>query len=93
LRKRDNLLIGEGVKRGEGGGGRGQVIQGRESLFLYKSFNTLEIHFADGSGRIKRGGGAEEAKLSDGEKAWSSINHSILSSEKNILCAPLMATV
>jgi hypothetical protein len=33
LRKRDNLLSGKG--------GRSQIIQRRESLVLYKSFNTL----------------------------------------------------
>jgi hypothetical protein len=33
MRKRDNMLMGEG--------GRSQIIGRRESLVLYKSFNTL----------------------------------------------------
>ncbi len=37
LRKRDNLLTGEGGR----GWGRSQIIRQRESLVLYKSFNIL----------------------------------------------------
>jgi len=46
LRKRDNLLKGEG-------GGRGQIIRRRESLVLYKSFNTIWLSREDG-GKVPR---------------------------------------
>jgi hypothetical protein len=64
--------------------GRSQIIQRRENLVLYKSFNTLWRH----TGRLRkrdnlpteeggvRGGGA---KSYNGEKTWFSINRSILS--------------
>jgi hypothetical protein len=69
------------TEEGEGGG-RG--AKPRESLALYKSFYTVATHsktekereLADEIG-VGRG-----AKSCDREKAWSSINHSILSVSK-----------
>ncbi len=41
LRKRDNLLPGEG---GKGGWARSWIIRPQESLILYKSFNALWVY-------------------------------------------------
>ncbi len=46
LRKRDNLLIGEGGM----GWARGQITRPQESLVLYKSFNTLWYRTSTQSG-------------------------------------------
>jgi|688.fasta_scaffold1598329_1 hypothetical protein len=46
----------------------------RDSTYSYHYSNTESRHQIFGSGR-----GGREAKSYDGEKAWSSINHSILS--------------
>jgi hypothetical protein len=64
LRKRDNLLTGEG---GGGGGGRAQVRRRRESLVLYISFKPLwSVLWLQGS----RMGNVLHSKKADGKSTF-----------------------